>query len=209
METAKKANPIYFFGIVLVMVTIIAYTFTDTGVKENYEEQVLKFRTENERFFREQQGSPIEDKTSFRGLDYFEPSAEYRILAVLERITTGDSVMMQMSDGKKETYGKYAHATFQLGGKSHRLLLLKHAEDEKLFLPFADQTNGFDTYGGGRYLDLTPERDLDKLMIDFNFAYNPYCAYNKNYSCPLPPRGNFLNVEIRAGEKDYSRPEKK
>ena len=208
METAKKTNPIYFLGIVLVVVALIAYTFTDTEVKENYGEQVLKFRTENEQFFREGQGSPIEDKTSFRGLNYFEPSAEYRILAGLERITTGDSVTMQMSDGKEETYAKYAHATFQLGGKSHRLLLLKHAEDEKLFLPFADQTNGFDTYGGGRYLDLSlagPE----KLMIDFNFAYNPYCAYNKHYSCPLPPRDNFLNIDIRAGEKDYSQPEKK
>jgi uncharacterized protein (DUF1684 family) len=196
MERKKKSNPIYFFGIILVVLAIIFYTLTDTEVKEA--------------FFKENKDSPIENKAAFNGLSYFDPLPEYRLLADLERLKGNDSLTIRMSDGKKETLAKYAYATFQLKGKAHRLLLLKHAEEESLFLPFGDKTNGLETYGGGRYLDLKLEKgNPDKIMIDFNLAYNPFCAYNKNYSCPLPPYENQLYVEIKAGEKEYIPAEKK
>jgi uncharacterized protein (DUF1684 family) len=207
MEATKKSNPIYFYGILLVVLAIVVYTFTDTSVKEDYTTEIKRFRTEKEAFFREGKGSPLENTSTFKGLSYYEPTPEYRIQADLSLITNNDSIPIQMSDGKTEKLAKYAYATFQLGGKSHQLLLLKHAEEEGLFLPFGDQTNGFDTYGGGRYLDLElKQNERDKIILDFNLAYNPFCAYNKNYSCPLPPRENQLAVEIRAGEKEYLQP---
>jgi uncharacterized protein (DUF1684 family) len=210
MEASKKSNPIYFFGILLVVLSIVIYTLTDTSVKADYTTEISRFRQEKEAFFREGKGSPVEDLRTFKGLRYYDPTPEYRIQAELSLIQGNDSISIQMSDGKTEKLAKYAYATFQLGGKSHQLLLLKHAEEEGLFLPFGDQTNGFDTYGGGRYLDLELNKnERDKIMIDFNLAYNPFCAYNKNYSCPLPPRENQLAVEIRAGEKEYLHPGRK
>jgi uncharacterized protein len=205
MAAPKKSNPLYFYGILLVVAAVIIYTLTDTTVKKDYTGEIKRFREEKEVFFREGKESPIEDQAHFAGLTYYDPTPEYRIQADLELITSQDSITIQMSDGKKENLAKYAYATFQLGGRAHKLLLLKHADEEGLFLPFGDQTNGFDTYGGGRYLDLELNKnDPDKIIIDFNLAYNPFCAYNKNYSCPLPPRENQLNVEIRAGEKEYT-----
>ncbi|MES2730812.1 MAG: DUF1684 domain-containing protein [Bacteroidota bacterium] len=210
MEATKKSNPIYFFGILVVVMAIVLYTFTDTEVKEAYTTEIQHFRLEKEAFFRDGQASPLEDRTQFKGLVYFDPTPEYRIQADLELINSHDSISIQMSNGKKEKLAKYAYAIFQLGGKTNKLLLLKHAEEEGLFLPFGDKTNGLDTYGGGRYLDLKPDNNNpEKIMIDFNLAYNPFCAYNKNYSCPLPPRENQLDVEIRAGEKEYPHAEKK
>jgi len=110
------------------------------------------------------------------------------------------------TDGSSELFVRYAYASFQLGGRQNRLLLLKsneQAKEDELFLAFTDKTNGFKTYGGGRYLDLEWKGDKDKITIDFNFAYNPFCAYNANYSCPLPPTQNHLEIAIRAGEKEF------
>jgi uncharacterized protein (DUF1684 family) len=117
-----------------------------------------------------------------------------------------------MTGGEAEYFIKYGYATFKLKDKSHKLLLLlqlnNEDEKDKLFLPFTDKTNGFETYGGGRYLDLDLEKD-DQLIIDFNFAYNPFCAYNDNYTCPVPPAENQLDIEIKAGEKEYVKDEAK
>jgi len=210
MEASRKSNPIYFYGILLVVLAIVIYTLTDTSVKVDYKTEISRFRQEKEASFREEKGSPIEDPSTFKGLRYYDPTPEYRIQAELSLIKGNDSISIQMSDGKTEKLAKYAYATFRLGGRSHQLLLLKHAEEEVLFLPFGDQTNGFDTYGGGRYLDLELNKnEPDKIMIDFNLAYNPFCAYNKNYSCPLPPPENQLAVEVQAGEKEYLHPDRK
>jgi uncharacterized protein (DUF1684 family) len=75
-------------------------------------------------------------------------------------------------------------------------------QPEYLFCPFKDKTNGNQTYGSGRFLDFE-EKDLENMVLDFNYAYNPYCAYNSNYSCPIPPFENHLDVEVLAGEKNW------
>lgn len=209
----EKPNYIYFLGIILAVLGILIYTISDTEVKEDYTQEIRRFREEKEVFFKKSKESPIEDKDSFKGLAYYSPTSEYRLEAKLEPITdtlpnTG-KLTIRMTDGKEEVFIKHAYAVFQLKGKQRRLLLLKHANDESLFLPFTDKTNGFETYGGGRYLDLEPQPDKQTIMLDFNLAYNPFCAYNTNYSCPIPPTENHLDIEIKAGEKEFVHDEKK
>ncbi|MNH33262.1 hypothetical protein D3C86_1572800 [compost metagenome] len=114
---------------------------------------------------------------------------------------------MPTTTARKPVYEKYGEAHFKLNGKDLVLSIYQsHSLREKaeykdhLFLPFMDLTNGEESYGGGRFLDLTIPED-DTIVIDFNKAYNPYCAYNHKYSCPIPPKENDMNTEIKAGVK--------
>jgi uncharacterized protein (DUF1684 family) len=115
--------------------------------------------------------------------------------------------VLTTSTGEEERYLDYAWAIFDLDGTEHRLLVLEimsmGPNRGKLFLAFADETSARETYGGGRYLDLKKIPAATTIELDFNKAYNPYCAYNENYSCPLPPPENLLKVAILAGEKSY------
>mgnify|MGYP001082708601 CR=1 FL=1 len=166
--------------------------------------------------FRDPEVSPLPDRyrKNFEGLDFFEPDTTYRVWARLDR--TPEALPFDMptntNDAARErVYGKL---TFQLKGDTYVLEVYQSPElmgdpgyTDYLFLPFTDQTNGGNTYEGGRYIDLRiPEGD--SILIDFNKAYNPYCAYNPSYSCPLVPPTNHLAVEIVAGVKDF-RPRKK
>jgi hypothetical protein len=206
-----KSNKIYFFGIVTAVLLILIYSFTDTGVDDAYEKKLREFRSEKDEFFATSNDSPIPDKDSFKKLTYFPPNQTYRIQASLEPISDTTRLKIRMTDGKTEFFVKYAYAQFQLEGKKHKLLLLKSSsteeDEDQLFLPFTDETSGFDTYGGGRYLDVELKEEFkNQVMLDFNFAYNPFCAYNSNYSCPLPPAENNLTIAIKAGEKNYEKP---
>jgi uncharacterized protein (DUF1684 family) len=200
-----KASRIYFFGIVLVIILILVYTFADTGVNDAYVREIGQFRTDKNEYFKSSADSPIKKKAQFSQLDYFPPDQRYRIMATLQLVTDTARLKVRTTDGKQTLLARYAYATFALEGKEHRLLLLKSSdeENERLFLPFTDATNGFDTYGGGRYLDLEYEPGEAQLMIDFNLAYNPFCVYNDDYSCPIPPKENYLDIAIKAGEKNY------
>jgi hypothetical protein len=100
----------------------------------------------------------------------------------------------------------YAYAAFEISDQPCRLLILEiidPAYKGKLFLAFADATSAVETYGAGRYLDVEAVRGANSILLDFNKAYNPYCAYNDSYSCPFPPRENLLEVAIKSGEKNY------
>jgi uncharacterized protein len=205
----KKTNSVYFFGIVIAVIFILVYTFTSTEVNETYTDKLQEFRADKDRYFKRSDDSPIQNKEKFTSLEYFPPSQAFRIQASVERVTDDTPITVRMTGGEEETFVRYGFATFKLKEQTHRLLLLKHTgddADEKLFLPFTDKTNGFTTYGGGRYLDVEPSTN-DQVMIDFNFAYNPFCAYNSNYTCPVPPAENHLEIEILAGEKDFAKEE--
>lgn len=153
---------------------------------------------------------PPEELAVFEGVDFFIPDPKFMVTAFL--ILTPESKPFEMltSTERKPVYRRYALAIYSLDTIQDTLdiyqnLSLIKQEDyaDYLFVPFSDLTNGFETYGGGRYLDFRiPEGD--SLVIDFNKAYNPYCAYNHKYSCPIPPRENFINYEIRAGVKNYT-----
>jgi uncharacterized protein (DUF1684 family) len=128
-------------------------------------------------------------------------------MASLEPVEQKQVRVLQTSTGEQARYLDYAWASFELQGKKCKLLILEVMDmgpnRGKLFLAFADETSAKETYGGGRYMDLKKVPAAASIELDFNKAYNPYCAYNENYSCPLPPRENLLRIAVRAGEKSF------
>lgn len=192
--------------LLLVVVGIVAYTLFDSvkpaADPARFRQDELERRRDRDQFFKESGESPIKDRAAFTGLRYFEPDAAYRVTATLERLDGGKPYNVTMTGGETETYQPYGRATFTLAGQECRLLVFRSQEDGQLFIPFKDLTNGQETYGAGRYLDV-PERDVsgDELPLDFNRAYNPFCAYNPTYTCPIPPAENHLKVAVRAGER--------
>lgn len=176
-----------------------------------YVQEIQEYQAEQNREFADAEESPLtkEDRKEFTALEFFDINKKYRIEAKFVRTPDEKPFEMPTTTDRKPVYVKYGEAHFSLDGKSivlnlyqsMRVLKMKGYEDY-LFLPFNDQTNGFGSYGGGRFLDLKiPEGD--SVIIDFNKAYNPYCAYNDKYSCPIPPEQNKMPIEILAGVKDY------
>ncbi len=162
---------------------------------------------EKDSYFGSDPDSPIPDQErgGFQGLKYFPPGFDYRVDAELARFENPEVVTLVTSKGTIRPYLKYGVFTFQLQGKKLQLHAYKAADDpheRSLFIPFRDETSGRESYGSGRYLDLEETRG-EKYVLDFNLAYNPYCAYSENYVCPFPPRENTLPVPVKAGEKNY------
>lgn len=157
--------------------------------------------------FKDASKSPLKkkDRKNFKGLDFFKFDSLYVVQAVFTKSTNEKPFQMQTTTDRLPTYLKYGEVSFDLKGESITLnvyqdqdLLKEEGFEDYLFLPFLDDTNGDESYGGGRYIDLSiPDGDL--ITIDFNTAYNPYCAYDEKYSCPIVPRENYTNIEIRAG----------
>ena len=192
-------------GAVIVAIILI-YSFLP-GNQLSYDEMILQHWEEAENFLRNDEESPLPDslKTLFTGLDYFDPNPGFKIRASMEILPGNSVINIPTSDGQVRKYIRYAYARFELQGKPQQVTLLQLADGESegnLFLPFGDLTNGRTTYGGGRYLDLE-STTRNKITIDFNLAYNPYCVYNADYSCPIPPSENQLDIEIEAGAKDF------
>ncbi|MCC7365385.1 MAG: DUF1684 domain-containing protein [Dehalococcoidia bacterium] len=166
--------------------------------------QLSEYRQQKDAFFKESESSPLrpEQREAFRGLRYFDEAPELAIVAVPEILDPAELVEMQTSTGATATYLRWARAPFSVDGKDVALTVYKNPGSGDLFLPFQDADRGSETYGAGRYLDVYELSD-GRLYLDFNYAYNPYCAYNDDWSCPLPPGENRLDVRIRAGEKTY------
>lgn len=150
---------------------------------------------------------------SFIALDFFEINDKYRVVATFERTPNEPVFEMPTTTDRLPLYKKYGIATFKLEGKTHTLHIFQNLElitkpeyADYLFLPFYDKTNGTTSYGGGRYIDMRlPEENATTIVIDFNKAYNPYCAYNDKYSCPIPPKENRLEIAIPAGVKAFKK----
>ncbi len=153
-------------------------------------------------------------KDDGRYIHFYEPDRGYRVIASFEKIKDRKGFEMNTSSGMKKHYFIYGLLSFKLHDsllhlyvyQSETLMQQKKYKDY-LFVPFGDATSGFESYGGGRYLDLTIQ-DIknNKVVLDFNKAYNPYCAYTSGYNCPIPPKENLLNIAIASGEKNYSKP---
>lgn len=172
----------------------------------SYADETKRWRKEKDAYFGSSDDSPIPhgERHSFIGLDYFEPDERYRLSLNLHRYADPLVVTMVTSKGTQQRFHRYGYFEFEMQGKRVQLQAYRSAEraDEHLFVPFRDGTSGKESYGASRYIDL----DLspgDSYILDFNKAYNPYCAYSDDYVCPLPPRENSLDVELRAGEKKY------
>ncbi|WP_370100936.1 DUF1684 domain-containing protein [Xanthomarina gelatinilytica] len=163
--------------------------------------------------FKDATKSPLKDKDrkEFKGLDFFKFDSTYVVTATLTRTPDETPFRMKTTTDRLPMYVKYGVVTFKLKGKTHELNIYQDLDlknqigyDDYLFLPFLDLTNGDTTYGGGRYVECRIPED-DKVIIDFNTAYNPYCAYNEKYSCPIVPRENYLETKIEAGVKAFKK----
>ncbi len=200
-----KTQTIFIALLIVVAVAVIFYSFLNSD--EGYAADLLKERTATEELMRSSDESPFgEEKKKFKGLNYFAPDLSYRISAKLVEIENKKTVVLPTSDGEEKKYLEYAYAEFQLNGEPCKLLILEITDGPyrgTLFLAFSDATSANETYGAGRYLELKKTPGASSITLDFNKAYNPYCAYSDNYSCPFPPQENSLKTAIRAGEKKY------
>jgi len=170
-------------------------------------EEILTFRRGLDTDYQDPKESPLgaENIASFAGHQYFPIDLGLRVWAKVEKLTNQKSFIMPTSGPKKPEYRKFLKLTFSIDDSSYVLfayqnvsLVQKEEYKDFLFLPFTDKTNGFESYGGGRYIDLRIPAS-DSLLLDFNQCYNPYCAYTSGYSCPIPPKENALPIKIEAG----------
>lgn len=182
------------------------------GGDNDYVDAILKQRKKKDKEFRNPQISPLsdEERKSFKGLRYFPVDTIYRLKAQLTILEHQEPVHFPTTkEGSSNTFIKYAEVSFYLKEKDYKLMayqrigFLGPPKSKKiLFLPFFDESNGEQTYGGGRFL--APEMVTeDSILLDFNLAYNPYCVFSENYVCPLVPKENKLTVKVEAGEKMY------
>jgi len=166
--------------------------------------------------FKDASKSPLKNKDlkSFKGLDFFPVDSSYIIIASIEKTPDTPFLGMATNTEEKSYYRKFGILTFTLKDKEMQLTLYESLEESEnpvfedyLFLPFTDETSGSDSYGGGRYMDVFKSKinTNGTLELNFNNTYNPYCAYNDDYSCPLTPRDNHLSMEILAGVKDFKK----
>ena len=182
-----------------------------TDLKSEKLKNILEFQDKLNKEYKDPDTSPLRDRyrKDFEGLDFFTPDTNYVIEARFVRTPDAVPFLLDTTTDRQTEEVVYGIAHFELNGNKYELEVYQTIElmDQEeyidyLFLPFLDNTNGEETYGGGRYIDLKiPEGNT--LLIDFNKAYNPYCVYNKKYSCPLVPRQNYLNTRVMAGVKDF------
>lgn len=167
------------------------------------------FRARRDEYFAHDEHSPLtpEQREDFQGLSYFPPNDALSIVATLETEGNGigEEITLGTADGGNKTYVRTGRITLTVEGQPVTLSVFKEPVRGRHFLPFRDGTAGTETYEVGRYLDprLLPD---GRLNVDFNFAYNPYCAYSHGWSCPIPPAENITMVPIRAGERQYEGP---
>jgi uncharacterized protein (DUF1684 family) len=142
----------------------------------------------------------VEQRTRFSGLRYFPEDAAYRFTVTVDPDGRADAEDVEMSDGSTSRLRRLGTVRFDIGGE--RLSLVAFEQGDELFIPFRDATSGKETYGAGRYVEAEP-LGSGSYELDFNRAYNPYCAYNDAWRCPLPPSENWLSLPIRAGELSF------
>lgn len=191
-----------------VLLTVLNFGFG----QENFDiGAVEKFQKELNLEYANAKTSPLmaEDVAAFKNLDFYPINETFFVVAKFVRTADEKPFEMKTSTDRKPMYIKYGEAHFTIDGSSFKLNIYKNIELSKkeeyknyLFLPFSDLTSGKESYIGGKYIDMkTPKGDT--IVIDFNRAYNPLCAYNYKYSCPKVPQENDLNIEIRAGVKKF------
>ncbi len=176
-----------------------------------YVAEITRWQDQMDQEFAYPESSPLTEEglQEFEGIEFFSIDDKYHIVAEFVATPYEDTFGMETTTERRPLYKKFGEAYFKLDGKELKLDIFQNQEllkipeyKDYLFIPFKDKTNGVSSYHGGRYLEATIP-DGETIEIDFNYAYNPYCAYNHQYSCPIPPAQNYLNVEIKAGVKDY------
>jgi uncharacterized protein (DUF1684 family) len=161
-----------------------------------------EFRAKKDEFFAHAAQSPLthEQRHAFKGLQYFPENPALRQEVHVDVFHTQEAISILTTGGEPQPYRRYGRFKFIVDGQIEELTLF--ARDEGFFLPFIDRLAGKETYPAGRYIEVE-QLENGEFLIDFNLAYNPYCAYNDQWSCPLTPAENRLKVAIRAGEKIF------
>jgi len=194
----------YLFVIVCMLALCVSAQEMKTPTSKEYQDNLNKE-------FADSISSPLEkeDLTHFEKLDFFPISDTFIVQATFVKLKRGKVFEMKTTTSRKPKYKVFGLLRFQIEGKDFELfvyqnqdLIKKKEYKDYLFLPFTDYTNGVESYGAGRYIDFRIPAS-DQVIIDFNKAYNPYCAYNKKYSCPIVPEENDLKIEIKAGVKKF------
>jgi uncharacterized protein len=181
---------------------------TETPPAPRLGNPILRERLAKDEAFRSDKDSPVpaKDRVDYRGLSYYPVDPNLRFSAALHRYPGPKQVRLSTNTGEIRRGLRYGFFDFQVGGSTCRLQVYRLEDSPEsgasLFIPFRDSTSGRETYASGRYIDLK-ENTSGIYDLDFNRAYNPYCAYNSEFSCPIPPEENTLNLPIRAGEKIY------
>ena len=174
-------------------------------------QEIQKFQSDLNAEFKDPEQTILkqEDQADFEGLAFYPIDLSFRVTAQIERIAEAVPFLMPTTTERKPEYVLYGILHFVIQGQDLSLPIYQNTEGledleyaDYLFLPFTDWTSGDGSYGGGRYIDLAIP-DGDKMALDFNQSYNPYCAYNERYSCPIPPKENDLPIRIEAGVKAY------
>lgn len=141
---------------------------------------------------------------NFKGLQYFPVDTNFRVIATIKKADM-QAVNFGTTKTEIQTYYRFCELSFKIGDSTARLMAYAFdtSKVDILFIPFRDKTTGKESYGGGRYIEMPYKGEQDVITLDFNLAFNPYCHYNKDYTCPLVPYDNTLNIAITAGEKKF------
>lgn len=187
------------FGVLLLVVV----GCDESSPSTNYEQALMQERVQRDMQMRDKNSALAPNlRDDFEGLDYFDADSTYRFVVSLQRQPAPDTMMLMENTGRLREQVRIGHVTIPLPAGKERLAVFKGASDDprgRLWVPFADATNGDATYKAGRYVDL--QRNGDSVVVDFNRAYNPTCTYNPEYACPLPPEENRIDAPIPVGEK--------
>lgn len=197
------------------IISLLLIILTFNTVAQTYQASIIKHRQEYKNAFLKEERSPVkaEDMQYF---DFFEPDSTFRVNCHFTKMNSHSTFIIPTVDGKQKEYYKFGLLNFVVNGKKlqlnvyRSLLLMKNPIYKNyLFVPFKDLSSGKETYGGGRYLDfeITDIKE-DVVILDFNKAYNPYCAFSSGFSCPIPPKENHLKARINAGEKSFKKSSK-
>lgn len=198
-----------FFILLLLFANLTTGYAQEASLHTTAEEYQANLNTQ----FKDPEKSPltIEDRKQFEKLDFFTIDTAFVVVAQFVRTPSEAPFAMPTTTDRAPIYVKFGELYFNLKNKDFKLNVYQNQElisdpeyYDYLFIPFTDNTNGVESYGGGRYLDFRIPT-VSTVVLDFNKAYNPYCAYNGRYSCPIPPAENNLDIEISAGVKAYNK----
>lgn len=197
-----KTNSIFFRALVLLI-------FMSCESQKRPIKSQSEFQKQQNSFFKDASKSPLKSKDlkAFDGLDFFPIDSTFVVEAQLKRTPNTPFFDMKTTTNRVTQERVFGVLSFTINNESYNLNVYQSAPDsdaelDYLFLPFLDATNGTETYGGGRYIDLTiPEGN--QITVDFNTSYNPYCAYNEKFSCPIVPIENYLPLKMNAGVKSF------
>ena len=191
---------------------IIFFTFSFGAFAQDFKAEIEKHREEYKAEFLKSANSPLKQE-DFEYLRFYEPNEKFKVECKFVATKMGKPFELPTSAGKTKTYVKFGELKFEIEGKKYKLAVYQSPGlkiipqyRDYLFIPFKDLTNGKGSYGGGRYLDFRMKQlEGEKIYLDFNKAYNPYCGFSEGYSCPIPPKENHLKVAIEAGEKNFEK----